>query len=523
MKRNYSYITAILLAVLFGLGTSLNAAGDGQGSIRLGYTFIDEEGNLGVNQETYNLYEGAALSLSNWNYFFDNGISVTAQLDNITLNNRNLRATIRKPGRFTVSGYHNQYRRTYDFNGGRFTRRRASGGQAVVQPHKYVKLFGGYSVTEKHGTNMEILSPVSDTVLFSSDYLHSRFNVGGQIDCRYGFLRAEYRQFTFDDRVRSASDRQAKEVSVTASTTIPKYDWILLSGGYRYRLDKMNNRTLELETNQGWGGTKVYLPRNFIFDYRILFARTRHTGNLLETDNVYNTAALGKNWPGYGGVRVGYENRIVDDLVDRTVSNGLFVSSWYNYRSRLFVNFRVSTRSKDVVTGATLTGNEEVTLHRLSVKYRDNDWGTVTALWEGRIRENEDIKSTVDYNILTGTLALQRKKCGRMNITYSYYVGVYDNRGDNVRFEFSDHLVTGMIYPNEYHNVTFEFGGTYYRSRRDVDVEKFSLRFGVSYAFLKDHRLEVRYNVYNYDDLVTRGLYYTANIVEVNIVKDLKL
>ena len=37
---------------------------------------------------------------------------------------------------------------------------------------------------------------------------------------------------------------------------------------------------------------------------------------------------------------------------------------------------------------------------------------------------------------------------------------------------------------------------------------------------MADHHLEVRYNVFNYDDYLLFDHYYTANIVEVNLIKD---
>ena len=57
---------AVLTGALFCLTTTIRAVNEGTGKVKLGYTFVDEEGNLGVNQETYNQYEGTAVSLMDW-------------------------------------------------------------------------------------------------------------------------------------------------------------------------------------------------------------------------------------------------------------------------------------------------------------------------------------------------------------------------------------------------------------------------------------------------------------------------
>ena len=75
----------------------------------------------------------------------------------------------------------------------------------------------------------------------------------------------------------------------------------MLSGGFSYRKDKLDETTVELKTTQGWGGLKTYLPHQYTVDYRLLYAITDHVGPRLTTDNIVHTASVGKNWPRYGG------------------------------------------------------------------------------------------------------------------------------------------------------------------------------------------------------------------------------
>ena len=85
-------VGAILLVIT---GTAL--AGEGFGRVKLGYVGTDEEGNLGVNQQTFNTYEGFAVSLEDFRYTDDHGFGFAADLKNLSLNNRSLYLSSYKP------------------------------------------------------------------------------------------------------------------------------------------------------------------------------------------------------------------------------------------------------------------------------------------------------------------------------------------------------------------------------------------------------------------------------------------
>jgi hypothetical protein len=86
-------------------------------------------------------------------------------------------------------------------------------------------------------------------------------------------------------------------------------------------------------------------------------------------------------------------------------------------------------------------------------------------------------------------------------------------------------VVSGTVTPRAMGPFVGDASATYFRSKRDNDIEKFSLHFGVTYTFLTNHHLEARYHAYNFDDFRELGgdytAYYTGNIVEVNFIKDL--
>ena len=509
-------VGAILLVIT---GTAL--AGEGFGRVKLGYVGTDEEGNLGVNHQTFNTYEGFAVSLEDFRYTDDHGFGFAADLKNLSLNNRSLYLSSYKPGLFNLSFNHNQYRRTYDFDGRQFTRRRSTGGQVSLQPIKKLKFFGGFTSTQKRGQRQTALSPVADTIFDASDYETHAFNAGAQAIHRYGSVRLEYRGFLFYNDLNTDRDRKANSIRASLFARIPDHEWITLSGGYYHRTDQEYESAMKLKTGQFWAGTKLYLRRAITFDYRLAVAGTEHTGQNRTTDHVTHTVGLGKAWPGHAGVRVGYERRTADDTDSRTASNGFLFNGWYNWNNRLHLRARMAVRDMSVEEGRTLTCDEDLTGHRISVTYKLNDWADLSGQWLGRTRENKDIGSEVDYDALSSEVLLQKDGYGRLQAAYSYYLGEYEN--STAAFEFVDHVISATVYPETYRGLEAGIGGTYYRSQQDKDIEKVNLSLEATYEFMSGHFLQVRYNLFTLDDFNFVNDYYTANIVEVNLIKDLKL
>jgi hypothetical protein len=370
-----------------------------------------------------------------------------------------------------------------------------------------------------------VLSPISDTVIKATDFTHTALELGGQAFYPFGSLRLKYRRTDYTDDAVKDNNRTGDAVTVAAFAPIPNFERIVLSGGYYYRRDEHDDTSMKLTTNQGWAGVRGYITNGVIGEYRFLAAHTLHTGNHIETDNFINTASVGRSWAGHGGIRVGYENRISDDLRDRTVANSIMIAGWYRLYEKLLFRIRLSTRIKEVKTGATLVGDEDFTRHQISLRHTEKGWGDFWIRYQGRIKTNDDIKTRVEYNAVTAAVNLNRAGYGRLKVTYSYYLGGFENRGiaKPEMFEFSDHVLTGMIYPVEYKHVLVAIGGTYYRSRRDRNTEKIGFDFMIQYDFTDGYRVEFRYQAFNYDDFLTIDRYYTGNVFRMQVIKGFTL
>ncbi len=517
-KKIMSICTATVACFLLIAGGAL--AADGSASVRLGYTFVSDTGSLGVNQETYNTYEGAGFSLENFRYAFSNGITLGADLRNVSLNNRNMRAILAKPGRFSVAFSNSQYRRVYTFEGSTFTRRRQTSVQAMYQPSRYFKFFGGFNLNDKSGAMASILDRSLDTIISHTDYRQTSYNVGGQVGDRYGIVRIDYRHTLFDDRLATNYDRRTDRFSIYASSTLPRLKRVFLSGGFTYRKDTALVWQSSLRTNEIWGAFKAYITGGIVAEYQVVYDMTKHVGFKLETDNIAHSFALGKNWGRIGGIQAGYEQRIVDDFVDKTSSNGFIGNAWYRPTQHWYFAARTAMRDKSVEEGSPLTGNESIERNRFTATYTDTAWGFLTARYEANSRTSDDLDSKINYKSLTPGISIKMKKYGRFEASYSYTTGEFRNRSRNIGYEYLDHLLTGTLYLPTWNNFDADAGATYFRSKRGQDLEKSHLNFGLMYTVQKEYHLEVRYNVFNYDNFRLNNSYYTGNIVDINFIKD---
>ncbi|PJA30452.1 MAG: hypothetical protein CO189_00080 [candidate division Zixibacteria bacterium CG_4_9_14_3_um_filter_46_8] len=517
-------IVTFALASLL-LGTAVQASAQGSGDLKIGYIFLDEDGNQSVNYPTFNDYEGVAFSLENFRYLFDNGIRLNANLKNMSLDNRNLNFKVDKPRLFGLSFNHNQYRRVYGFEGDEKTKRNRSNASLWVYPHRDIKLFAGGSYVGFTGSILQLfdagnanpLGPFTNPTLY--DYKQTSYNAGFRFSHNGRMLQAEYSAADFVDDSNTDRDQSRYCIKVNAITPIPRFDWIVASGGYRSFQTKYKTTDFKLSSNTGWAGALAKLPENFSLNYSFYFDRTSSDSDFVSTDNLSHAVYLSHLWPQLAGLTAGYQTDINDGYQDKIQANSIYFSGWLMPTSEFEFRGEVGLRMEEVKEGTRLTGDEDRNRFKFSAEYKKPDYGSMTLKFENKNRKNDLIKSEADFIRISGDCVLQRFKFAELAIGYSFSEGEYENIEQ--KFEFADHQVHGDITLHEYSHITLGAGGIYYRSKRDLDVERIGLHFTGSYRFLNSYRLEGNYNVHNFDDFLMSDQYYTANIVEVNLIRNL--
>lgn len=501
------------------LGLSASAAPKVGGEVKLGYVYTDEKGNLGVYQPTYNLYDGVAVSVEGFRYQFANGIRLTADLKNITLDNRQFRAGVTRNGLFGLNLSGVQYRRTYNFAGRSSTRRDQFGGQVWLKPLRQVKLYGGYALTNKKGELVEWFNPGNLTTARATDYRHHRYHFGAQVNHLGGMVRAEYGQADFNDQLTGANDRQTRRYKVIAVTPLPKYRNVQLNGGFQHFENEIDTLERELSANTVWGGARLLINGGYSLKYSFIFDRAQNTGELVATDNITQAFYAGKTWVGRGAVTLGYRYKINDNYFDEAETRGYYATGWLRPISLLTLKGEFGSQKEEVLEGATLTGDEDLTRYSLAATYKCNRGGRLRLKYDNKQQKNSDIGSTADFRRLAADVVSPTCALGQVTGSYSLIQGDYQNRDSE--FEFTDHLLGGSWSSPVYHQLQVGIEGSYYRSQRDLDSESFSLRLTGHYAFIEGYRLEVTYAVHNFDDLLVYDGYYTANIVGIYLSKNL--
>jgi len=494
------------------------SANDGAGGIRLGYTILDEEGSQAVNQSTFNQYEGLGLSLEKIWYRFDNGIRLNADLKNITLNNRHLGGGISKAGLFGLQLSNHQYRRAYSFDGSSRTRRHFTDGSLWVYPFATVKLFGGGSYTGLRGAISSLFNPDGFGSRTEQDYRQSTHHIGLRFNDRGKMFQAEYRGLKFDDRRDDSRDHDRYWVKLFGFTPLPQYEKVTLSGGYRHFETKYSTSEFKISANTVWGGGEYRLADPVKVSYNFIFDRAGSDSDFVATDNLAHTFYVSYNRQEKFGGTVGYQADVRDDFEDKVTGDSYYLSGWYKPDNHYDFRLEYGTRAETMDNGSRLLGNEDRTRFKASAAFRDSRYGSITTRFENRTRENLSLGSESDFNriSLSGTLIIS--SLGTISGGYSYAKGDYQN--SDYRFEFTDHTLHGDLSLNEFYRITSGAGVIYYRSKRDLDVEQVTVRLSFDYRFAESYHFKVDYNIHNFDDYLTADGYYTANVVEMNLVKD---
>jgi hypothetical protein len=513
----------LALMILVTVPASLVLATDYSGTVKVGYTYTDLEGNLGVNQGTFNLYDGATMSLENFSAALDNGYRVNADLYNLTLGNRRLRFGVTRPGLMGVSVNHSAYRRYYDFNGDVATKRHMTDGRVWWQAHKAVRLYGDFGFNNLSGEISPVYNTAENGLFNRVDYSNARYGIGLTYRQNRRTGTVEYRGTSFSDDLSGANDRGTRRMRVSLATPVPRFEDVAVNGGFQSFRVAVEGRSDSLFANTLWGGARWHFRDGYSVRYSFLFDRARRTGDPVATDNLVHALYAGKVWRGRAGVTAGYQRRFKDDLRVKRTGNNWSLSAWAKPWTFLTLDAGHGSEKMEVDAGQTLTGERERDGGWASAKYtRDIGWLRLKV--SGRSTEYEEIGAKADYTRVAADTWLDLPEWGQLSGAYSFSKGKYENTSG--QFEFNEQVVSGDITSREWQRARLGLGGTYYRSKKDTDVEAFTVRVSGRYTHMNGLGLEVVYSSHNYDNFADPHPicteYYTDNVVEVSLTYDLR-
>jgi hypothetical protein len=518
-------ITTLLTAGIVTLAASPAWAGTMEGTVKVGGVIKNESGDRSAVQETYNIYDGFSLTQIRLAGSLDPANYISLDLRDINFDSRQGDFLFRRPGTFKLTANYDQSRYVFDPERVTTSERKDWRIGAQYTPNRWLSFIGSYDYLTHEGERLpyplgteSVLGVGYDNVLQTG-----LISVEGHKDRRGGAIT--YQASGYSDDLNSATERKGQVFSARAYLPDPFFNkWThMLRGSYGVR--RLKNGDLEY-TMSDFQYTAVIQPRAHLqFRYNFEGTRYDHQATDLKTIRFQNIADATYYYT-YGHLNAGYAYETNDDRtlthynswraggsfrLDREAGQGSWLTAKLDY----------AERNKKDEEQLTLLRDVEASKIRASLDVRPIDPIVVGGQYLNREREMPDIGVKSEGEVWSGYLRAEAKSWGSVSGDYSYTM---DNYTDLLAgFDASSHIVTARADFLRIKNLTLAGGVTFLDIGEDLDIEKSMVFAEGSFRFLKDYRLEAKYNCYNYDDYILLDRYYTANVLRINLAYDLHL
>jgi len=264
------------------------------------------------------------------------------------------------------------------------------------------------------------------------------------------------------------------------------------------------------------GAVRVIDPVRF--KYNLYLNRIDNESTNLYTDNIQNNFDLVWYY-GYGELFGGYGYQLNDDDRSITKYNVYRVGGTARWRDMVAAELSYANRNKEDEEKLTLLQDMEAEQVRATLEVKPIADLTVGGRYIDRRREFPDVGVKSEGSVAGAFANYRLAGWGAAAADYAFYDEDYDNYYGS--FQTETHAVTGRVDFDYVENLLLRAAVTYLKVEKDLDIEKSILSFEGMYTVADDYHLEIKYNVYNYDDFVVLDRYYTANVVWVNVAWDL--
>jgi hypothetical protein len=510
--------TVLVSAGMMLAFASAAPAADVEGTIKLGGVIVDEKaGDLSVMQETYNIYEGFSATQLMLNGNLNPRTLFTLSLNDINLDNRRSDFELRVPGRFRFFTRYDQHRQVFDPDRVLNSTRKDLRFGAWAAPSAWVKISADYDRQTRDGERLGFPAGTASELGNGYDDVLQTGRIEGEVRKGERVLALAYDFSDYSDRDTGGRDRSGYVVS--ARLRLPRVisDKIthLLRAAYGAR--EVTNADTDY-TLQNFQYTGVALPvRPVQLKYNFYAGRIKDESTRIQTDNFRNNFDATYFHP-WGAVFGGYGYEMNDD--DRSLT------SYHTYRlggsvrgpRDLTAKVEYANRSKKDEEKLTLLQDIETTT--FTAKFQASPVGGLVlgAGFKDRRRDFTDIGVEAVGQAANVYGRYVYEGWGSVGGEYTFAKDEYDNRVAG--FDTESHIVTGRIRCERIENLKFGGGLTYLDVGKDLDIEKSILFVEAAYTVRQNYHVEVKYNIYNYDDYVLLDRYYTANIVWINVAYD---
>ncbi len=514
----YKKTVATLCALLITLFAATPLmAGSWEGTVKLGGIILDEEGDLSAVQETYNIHDGFNVSQILFRANPGSRDFLKLDLREINLDARQGDFLFRRPGLLQVDASYDQNRQVFDADRAVTSERKDFKVGARVTPARWLHLSGHYNHMNRDGSRLSYPAGTASALGTGYDYALNTGGVGAEVrKGRRGFA-LKYRVSDFADDLNPDADRTGQVVSARMFGPCYLYPKLTHMVRAAYGVSELPNRDVQYTLMKFQYTGAVRPARQVQVKYNFDAQRVDDEATDQKTDRFEN-AVDATFYHGNGSVYAGYAYETNDDDDQLTAYHSWRAGTTFRndfYTAKVRYAGRVKRDEEDL----TLLKDIEASRFRVDVEVRPVtglNWGFGVNV---RDRQFPDIDVESRGKTYRTDAGYRLDGWGGLSGTYSYTEDQYTDRAGN--YEVQSNVVTARVDFERIRNLRLSSGLTYLDIGDDLDIEKSILFFESMYTVRRDLHLEVKYNVYNYDDFILLDRYYTANVVWFNVAYDL--
>jgi hypothetical protein len=512
--------SSLLVLLIVSLSAPSASAATLNGTVKLGGIVLDQSGDRSTVQETYNVFDGFSV-----NQVYLNGTSNASDhfmldLREINLDSRKGSIVYRRPGVFKLTARYDQHRQLFVPDSDVNSQRKDWKVGAQFSPADWLSVTADFDYLTRDGTRasfppgtLGVLGTEYDNVLQVGrvSVQADRDRIGG------GFA---YSISDFSDELNSDADRRGHVVSARLHAPCFVYDrWTHLLRG-AYGISKLSNDDIDNEF-LSFRYTGIIAPwRPLQFKYTFDASRVDDESTELKTDRFQNIVD-GTVFYRFGQFSGGYVYETNDDDRLLTHYHGWRAGTVFRFGRLVTAKVNYAGRNKKDEEELTLLKDVESNRVRARFQVQPLDAFAVGGSYSRRDREFPDIRVETEGDVVTGFTRYSLAGWGAASGEYSHSEDTFDDRIS--RFKTRSDIVTGRIDLDRFGDLRLGGGVTYLDIGGDLDIEKSMFFVEGSYALQENYHVEVKYQVYNYDDYVLLDRYYTANVVWFNFGYDFDL
>lgn len=489
------------------------------GVVKVGYVFVDEvAGDLSVIQETYNLYEDFSISKIKLNGKLSPKSYFSLRLSNINLDNRSAGIQFKIPGQLTFRLSYDQHRQVFDASRTTVSDRKDARVSIDATPLEWLGLSASYNSQNKTGNRASFPAGVNSNLGERYDYLLQTGKIEGRARYRGSNGAVAFEFSDFSNEITSATNRQGSVIS--ARLFFPSYffpsflgDRLTHSLRGAYGVQEIAQPDLKYTLGNFQYAGELRPQKRVKLKYTVFASQVDDEATDIKTEN-FRHSFDGFYHHRYGTVFGGYSYEINDDDRALTSYDVYRVGTSLKYKGKAKASVRYTNRAKDDEEKRTLLQESETQSFAGDLSIKPVEELTIGGRYFNRNRDLPDIDVEIDGKTFNVYASFAFRDWGSLRADYTYAKNKYDDRVGT--FKTLNHTVTSRVQVDYIENLTVSGGLAHIDVGKDLDIEKSTLFFESRYTYKDNYHIEIKYDVYNFDDFVLVDRYYTANVVWIN-------